>query len=254
MRFRFATRGYLAVIVSIVSASAAYAGGSEYTDIVAYNGAATTAGVVTFNGQAPTGDFVFRPFHSEGGAIAHASYLANGVFRDFAFIYDATLNSDNFDGTDYYLGYAGAGPSYGFLDGHGYIETTFAQGRKYTAAGLDLGSIYAQYGPVNDYSATLSFYDGTTLVFTTGSHFFPAFYTASPHYGFLGAVTDTPFDRVLLETTPGDLSAWWVADNIRYGDSLTPVAVVPEPGVMGFAVAVSGIVGGLIVRKRRRVR
>jgi hypothetical protein len=254
MRFRFAPHCCLAIIASLASISAAYAGGTEYTDLTAYQSAATTAGVVTFNRQAPIADFVVRPFYSEGNASVHAYYRLNGVFYDLAFIYDAILNSDSFDGTDYYIGYAGTGPYYGVPDGHGYIETTFAQGRKYTAAGLDLGSLYAHYGPVNDYSATLSFYDGANLVFTTGGHSFPSFYIDSPHYGFLGAVTDAPFDRVLLETTPGDQSAWWLADNIRYGDAITPVAVVPEPNIANFALLVSGIVGGLIIRQRRRVR
>ena len=108
------------------------------------------------------------------------------------------------------------------------------------------------WGSVDDYNS-LSFYSGTTLLFSINGHDVDTL--ANGNQGADGTLyvninSDTPFDRVIASST----SYGFEFDNVALSVNsigLPEIGVVPEPGTL--ALLGLGLLAGVVARHRRTV-
>ena len=217
---RWAIVALFLVVFSALIVPCAQAGGIEYINFAAYNAATTTDGIMTFNG-ASGGSSAERPRYIEGAASLHAYATSNNVPYDYGIVYSPSFNRCSFDNTDYYVGCSGFGSSQGHDPSNGYLEFTLAH--RCTSAAITLAATFGNRGPSSSLAARIEYYDGNIPVFATIVHRFPNFVNGSPNQYFLGAITDAPFNRVVVVSKSDDEKTFIVADNFRYGGSGGPV-------------------------------
>ena len=206
----------------------ARASGIEFLDLAAYNAATMTDGVMTFNG-ASGGSSADLPLYTEGAATLRSYATDKGMAFNYGAVFSPSFNGHSINGTDYYVAYSGFGASQGHDPSNGYLEFTLTH--KCRAAGITMASTYTNKGASSQLTAHIEYYDGDTLVFATRTYGFPDFLTATPNRRFLGAITNVPFDRVVVVSKGVYDNAFVVADNFRYG-SLVAARFIPGESVL----------------------
>ncbi len=230
--FATITIAALALVALTVIATAPAANAQTfYTDLASFNAAATTDTTYNFNGIAPPGSFTTNPAVLTRAASGRVTFSVTGGSDPIVYAVSRTLSSGSFalsDGTDSVLA--------GF-PAFSATVTTIALDGSYTAFAIDYGM---ESNGTNSFSFAL--FNGVTPVGNANP---------VPSLGgdrFFGVTSDTAFSSVRV-TAAINRSFRVVFDNVRVGSA--SIAVVPESGTVALPLPALGILGTVVIRRRR---